>query len=162
MVQIANGSHYSGDGSYIPNLVTFAHNSASFLSHLNLQVIIVSTDITTLRTLSEELQAAMTAKSRFLANMSHEVRTPLSGIVGMGQLLAESNLTSYQRECVDTIIHCGKILSTVINDVLDFSKIEANTLVLECVEMDLRTCMEVCIAGHVFYLARNFTYVLHI
>ena len=72
------------------------------------------------------------------------MRTPLSGIVGMGQLVAESTLTPYQRECVDTIIHCGKILSTVINDVLDFSKIEANTLVLNDQEMDIRACMEVC------------------
>jgi signal transduction histidine kinase/CheY-like chemotaxis protein len=72
--------------------------------------------------------AASEAKSRFLANMSHEVRTPLNGLLGMLQILRDTGLDREQEEYVQTALHSGRNLLTVINDVLDLSKIEAGAM----------------------------------
>jgi two-component system, sensor histidine kinase len=76
-------------------------------------------------------EAANRAKSDFLSTMSHEIRTPLHGVLGMGSVLADSQLDGAQKESLETMLSSGRHLLGLINDLLDFSKIEAGKLELD-------------------------------
>jgi PAS domain S-box-containing protein len=135
------------DGSYI-----------NCISHLRLiygrdlepvAVIGVARDITELKKSSEELlkakelaERSLKVKDVFLANMSHEIRTPMNGVIGMIDLLADSQLDVKQQEYVQTIKKSSETLLEILNDILDLSKLEAGKMELRLSPISLQHTIE--------------------
>ena len=106
------------------------------------EYIAVRTDITERKQAEEAAHAASRSKSEFLANMSHEIRTPMNGVMGMIDILQQTELQPAQHRMLDTIHNSSTALLNIINDILDLSKIEAGKLVLENIPTHLRELTE--------------------
>lgn len=111
------------------------------------------TELAERKRIAEELEQArdeaLTAtkmKSEFLAMMSHEIRTPMNGVIGMTNLLLETQLCAEQQRYVETLRSCGSALLSLINDILDMSKIEFNKLELDSEPFSLKQCVDSAIA----------------
>lgn len=113
----------------------------------------IARDITELRTYAEELKIAkedaeksLKVKEQFLANMSHEIRTPMNGIIGMIDVLNQTQLEKEQKEFVETIKKSSETLLTILNDILDLSKIEAGKMELSYTAFDVHELIKSLVA----------------
>ena len=95
-----------------------------------------------LRTARREAQAVTRAKTRFLAVTSHEIRTPLNAIIGMADLLWETNLTAEQRQYVRMFRNAGEDLLRLINDILDLAHMDSGHFELEHIPFSVAGVLE--------------------
>ncbi|KAJ0969223.1 hypothetical protein J5N97_022100 [Dioscorea zingiberensis] len=102
----------------------------------------VEEDYRKMMELKKRAEAADVAKSQFLATVSHEIRTPMNGVLGMLQMLMDTDLDITQQDYVRTAQASGKALVSLINEVLDQSKVEHGKLELEVVRFDLRAVLD--------------------
>jgi len=141
--QAKDGSLYWVDTSIIP--IRASLDTGKIASYMSIR-----TDITArkeqeqrLIEATKEAEAATKAKSQFLANMSHEIRTPMNGVIGMTQLLQDTNLNNEQQNYLNAIAHSSDNLLSIINDILDFSKLEFDAVTLEEISFNLeQTCLD--------------------
>lgn len=134
------GHYYWVDTTIVPNLNS--NNEVIGFTSIRTDVTEQRDTMTSLLIAKEQAEVASVSKADFLANMSHEIRTPMNGVIGMTNLLLESELTPEQRKLAKTVKSSGAGLLTIINDILDFSKVEAGKLDLELIPFNLGRMVE--------------------
>lgn len=122
-------------GLIVGALVSERHRIAKELLERSTELLQANTQLVAATIKAED---ASRIKSEFLANMSHEIRTPINGILGMTELMLNTELTNGQREYLSLLKSSGDSLLVIINDILDFSKIESGKLTLESIEFNIQ------------------------
>jgi PAS domain S-box-containing protein len=159
-VEEAVRRYFAGETAEFETEVRFRHKDRSYRTMLArgaaahdaagkpVRFVGIIVDITRLKLAEAELRQAMQAakaanraKDEFLANVSHEIRTPMNAILGMTELVLDSELSDDQRQCLHTVKSAADNLLGLLNDLLDFSKIEAGKLELDPAAFSLRVAV---------------------
>ncbi len=133
--------HVGGPRTWTPEEIHFASSLTTFIT-LAMEAHQRKDSDRELRVAKEVAEVANRAKSEFLASMSHEIRTPMNAIIGMADLLWETQLSPEQRKYLRIFRRAGGTLLNLINDILDLSKVEAGRLELEHIEFDLNDVLD--------------------
>ncbi len=122
-------------------MVSASAHQSTFLAHEPYTILAIR-DVSELKRLLSEALAASEAKSNFMANMTHEIRTPLSAMITLSELLEDSPLSAQQLEDVQTIAHAGNTLLSLVNDILDLSRLDAGQGVCRESDFEVRELIE--------------------
>jgi PAS domain S-box-containing protein len=134
-----SGHYYWVDTTIVPN---YEAGQFSGFTSIRTEITQQKENQISLEVAKEEAEAANESKADFLANMSHEIRTPMNGVIGMTNLLLDTDLTDNQFKLAKTVKSSGEGLLGIINDILDFSKVEAGKLELEYLNFNLGRLVE--------------------
>ena len=135
-----DGHYYWVDTTIVPNFDK--HKKINGFTSIRTDITQQKEDAKSLALAKEQAEAASISKDDFLANMSHEIRTPMNGVIGMTNLLLDSNLNQDQLKLASTVKSSAVGLLSIINDILDFSKVEAGKLDLELIPFNLGKMIE--------------------
>lgn len=141
VVGVLCNEHVGGSRSWTPEEIHFTNSLATFVT-LAMEAHQRKESDQALRLAKEAAEVASRAKSEFLASMSHEIRTPMNAIIGMADLLWETQLAPEQRKYLRVFRRAGGTLLNLINDILDLSKVEAGHLELESIDFDLNEVID--------------------
>ena len=137
----AKGGHYYWvDTTIVPNFDS--NKRVTGFTSIRTDITQQIENIDNLAIAKEQAEVASVSKADFLANMSHEIRTPMNGVIGMTNLLLDSELSVEQTKLANTVKTSAIGLLSIINDILDFSKVEAGKLDLELIPFNLGHMME--------------------
>ena len=123
-------------------MTTNNNDTSKQLDELKETVTRLKNENSRLEKLAQQADAANKAKSDFLAMISHEIRTPMNGVIGLTELVLDTELDSKQKNYTGLILTSARNLLTLINSLLDFSKIEADMMELDIAEFNLRQIVE--------------------
>jgi len=133
-----------GKATNMPVLAEYADNDeiGALIQTYNQMILAQHERQIELQKAQQESEAAARSKSNFLSTMTHEIRTPLNGVLGLNQLLRQTDLNRDQAQYVNLIDSSGKQLLAIVNDILDFSRMEADKLTLSLIPLDIRLMMK--------------------